>query len=176
MRRHQRTAAALAAAALAVLGALAAGGAAQTLKPKDQARVYEEALAGMAGQPYGKVIAAIEDWKFECLDAWQAADPAPKDVTAHNRNKIKFSKKEIAEIFGPAGAYRVVVYTKLVGTDATTMGGVDAMGMTAGKDATFTIEKYTVIRAVFRDNALVLSKVWPVMDQSGMSGGMLFRR
>jgi len=180
MEQHQPTRFAACAAVLAVLAALTAAapgqGAGPAQKPKEQAKVYESALLGMAGQPFGKVIAAIEDWDFECLDAWEASDPTPKEIAGHNRKKIKFSKKEIEEVFGAGGAFRVVVYSKLVGKDATTMGTVDSMGMTGGKDATFTIEKYTVIRAVFKDNTLLLSKVWPVVDQAGMSGGMLYRR
>lgn len=177
-RQRRRFAASLAVlASLALLSAAAPGeGAGIPQKPKEQAKVYESALLGMAGQPFGKVIAAIEDWDFECLDAWEAVDPSPKEVAGHNRKKIKFSKKEIEEVFGAGGAFRVVVYSKLVGQDATTMGTVDAMGMTGGKDATFNIEKYTIIRAVFKDQALLLSKVWPVVDQAGMSGGMLYRR
>jgi len=141
-------------------------------KPKEQARQYESSLQGMTGQPFGKVIAAIEDWDFECLDAWEADDPTPRDVVKHNRNKIRFSKKEIAAIFGPEGTYRVVIYNKLVGTDSTAIGEVNSAGRSAGKDLTLRLEKYTVIRVVFKDNVLILSKVWPVLDQSGVSGGM----
>ena len=174
MERHHRIRIIAAAAGFAVIGTLVAAAAPQ--KPKEQAKVYEEALQGMQGRPFGEVIDAIEGWKFECLDAWEARDPTSKEVAGHNRNKIKFSKKEIAAIFGPGGAFRVVVYNKLVGKDATTMGTVDSMGMTGGKDVTFNIEKYTVIRAVFKDGVLILSNVWPIVDQSGMSGGMLYRR
>jgi hypothetical protein len=145
-------------------------------KPKEQAKLYEETLQGMMGRPFGKVIAAIEDWKFQCLAAWEAVNPTPKDVAKHNRNKIKFSKKEIAAIFGPGGTFKVVVYNKLVGTDATSVGAVDFMGMTAGKDLKMNVEKYTVIRAVFKDGVLILFRVWPNVDQSGLSGGMLLRR
>lgn len=145
-------------------------------KPKEQAKVYEEALRGMMGQSFAKVVSMIEDWKFQCLDAWEAKDPTAKDVAKHNRNKVKFSKKEIAGIFGPGGTFQVVVYNKLVGTDATTIGAVDASGMGAGKDLTVNVEKYTVIRAVFKDNVLILFKVWPVLEQSAMAGGMLLRR
>jgi hypothetical protein len=176
MNALQRAIALPAVAGLAVLAVLGvAAGAAQT-KPKEQARLYEETLQGMTGQTYAKVISAIMDWKFQCLDAWEATNPTAKEVAGHNRNKVKFSKKEIAEIFGPGGAFKVVVYNKLVGTDATSMGAVDSMGMTAGKDLNVNVEKYTVIRAVFKDNVLLLAKVWPIVDQSGLSGGMLFRR
>jgi len=155
---------------LAIIGTLMAAGEPQ--KPKEQARQYDEALQGMVGQPFGKIISAIEDWDFECLDAWEAKDPTHQDVAKHNRNKIKFSKKEIPAIFGGAGTYRVVIYDKLVGTDSTAIGEVNSAGRSAGKDLTLRVEKYTVIRAVFKDNVLILARVWPVMDQSGVSGGM----
>jgi hypothetical protein len=145
-------------------------------KPKEQAKIYEQTLQGMVGQPFNKVISAIEGWKFQALVAWEAVDPTPKDVAKYNRNKIKFSKKEIAEIFGGGGAFKVVVYNKLFKTESTTIGAVDSSGMGAGKDATLTVEKYTVIRAIFKDNALLRFTVWPVMDQGGMSGGMQYRR
>jgi hypothetical protein len=162
---------------IAALIASSAGPAASgPQKPKEQAKVYAEALQGAMGQPFGKVVSMIEDWKFQALDAWEAVNPAAKEVARHNRNKVRFSKKEIAGIFGPGGTFRVVVYNKLVGTDSTTIGGVDASGMGAGKDLTVSLEKYTVIRAVFKDNILVLFKVWPVMEQSAMAGGMLLRR
>lgn len=173
MKTHHRLSVAAIVAGVAVFASLAAG---VPQKPKEQAKLYEETLQGMMGRPFGKVIAAIEDWKFQCLAAWEAVNPTPKDVAKHNRNKIKFSKKEIAAIFDPGGTFKVVVYNKLVGTDATSLGAVDSMGMTTGKDLNINVEKYTVIRAVFKDGVLILFRVWPIMDQSGMSGGMLFRR
>jgi hypothetical protein len=162
--------AAVVSAGLVILGTGMASGEPQ--KPKELARQYDKVLQGMMGEPFGKVLAAIEDWEFECLDAWEAKDPAPRDVVKHNRNKIKFSKKEIPAIFGGAGTYRVVIYDKLVGTDSTAIGEVNSAGRSAGKDLTLRLEKYTVIRAVFKDNVLILARVWPVMDQSGVSGGM----
>jgi len=162
--------AAVVSAGLVILGTGMASGEPQ--KPKELARQYDKALQGMMGEPFGRVLAAIEGWAFECLDAWEAENPTPQDVAKHNRNKIKFSKKEIPAIFGPGGTFRVVVYNKLIGTDSTAFGEVNSAGMSTGKDLTLHLEKYTVIRAVFKDNVLMLAKVWPVMDQSGVSGGM----
>lgn len=163
--------------AVLVLAAFAAAQEPQLpAKPKEAAKVYEATLQGMMGQPFGKVISTIEDWKFQALVAWEAKDPTEKEVASHDRNKIKFSKKEITEIFGPGGAFKVVVYNKLLKTESTTMGTVDSMGMGGGKDTTMTVEKYAVIRAVFKDNVLSVFKVWPTMDQAGMSGGMMYRR
>lgn len=121
-------------AALIVSSAGPAAGAPE--KPKEQAKVYEEALRGMMGQPFSKVVSMIADWKFVCLDAWEAKNPTAKDVARHNRNKVKFSKKEIAGIFGPGGTFRVVVFRKLVGTDATSIGMIDESGLSTAKDLT----------------------------------------
>lgn len=164
----------------AVIAALASATFAQVagtdLKPKAQAKVYEATLQGMIGQSLNKVVSAIDDWKFEALAAWEAVDPTAKEVAKHNRNKVKFSKKEYAEIFGGGGNFKVVVYNKLVGTEQTKLGEIDASGMSASKDVSITLEKYTVIRTVFKDNVLAFVRVWPVMDQAGMSGGMTYRR
>jgi len=169
----------IAAAAVTVL--LLAGAAAgqkgdKPLKPKEQAKVYETTLQGMIGQSLNKVVDVIDGWDFEALAAWEAVNPTEKDVAGHNRNKIKFSKKDYAEIFGPGGAFKVVVYNKLVKSETTTIGAVDSSGMTAGRDATLNVDKYMVIRAVFKDNALFTFTVWPTMDQGGMSGGLTYRR
>jgi hypothetical protein len=159
---------------------LAAGAAAQKdekpLKPKEQAKIYETTLQGMIGESLNKVVDVLRGWKFEALAAWEAVDPTEKDVAGHNRNKIKFTKKEYAEIFAPGGSFKVVVYNKLVKTETTTIGTVDSSGMGSGKDATLNVDKYTVVRAVFKDNALFVVSVWPTMDQGGMSGGTLYRR
>jgi len=159
---------------------LAAGATAQKdekpLKAKEQAQVYESTLNEMIGQPLNEVRDVIEGWKFEALAAWEAVDPTAKEVAGYNRSKIKFSKKEYADIFGPGGAFKVIVYTKLFKTEMTTFGTVDSSGMGAGKDATLSVDKFTVIRVVFKDNTLLVVKVWPTMDQGGMAGGMHFRR
>jgi hypothetical protein len=159
---------------------LAAGAAAQKdekpLKPKEQAKIYEATLQGMIGQSLNKVVDVIDGWNFDALAAWEAVDPTEKDVASHNRNKIKFTKKEYAEIFAPGGSFKVVVYNKLVKSETTTIGTVDSSGMGSGKDATLNVDKYTVIRAIFKDNVLIIVKVWPTMDQGGMSGGTLYRR
>jgi hypothetical protein len=48
--------------------------------------------------------------------------------------------------------------------------------MGSGKDATLSVDKFAVIRAVFKDNLLYVFRVWPTMDQGGMSGGTMYRR
>lgn len=163
------------AAALLLTGAAAAQETEPRVNPKKQAQVYESALQGLIGQAFGKVISAIDDWKLEALVAWEAENPDAKEVGKHNRAKIKFSKKEAESIFGGGGKFKVVVYRKLVGTDRTTIGTVDGSGMGAGKDSVIDVNKYAVVRVVFKDDALCHFRVWPSMEESGMSGGMNYR-
>jgi hypothetical protein len=173
--KHPRAAAVAAALAL-LAGAAWSQEADKPLKPKEQAKIYEKTLQEMMGKSLNSVVETIEGWKFQALAAWEAVDPTRKDVASHDRNKIKFSKKEYAQIFGPGGAFKVVVYTKLVKTETTTMGTIDSSGMSGGKDTTLTVQKFAVIRAVFKDDMLVVFRVWPTMDQGGVAGGMMYRR
>jgi hypothetical protein len=163
---------ALAAAAVLLLGLpLSASD-----RAKDQAKVYESELAPMMGLPYYKVAEKLEGWKFEALEIWQLQDPTAKEVGKHNRSKVKFSKKEIEQVFGPPGYYKVVVYNKLLSTDTTTIGEVNEMGMGVLKDTKITLAEYAVVRAVFRDDKMIVFKVWPKLDQSNFSSGTTYRR
>jgi hypothetical protein len=145
-------------------------------KISDDAKAYKATLEGMPNATFDQVIAKLLEWKFEALEVWLADNPTKKDVEKHNRSKIKFSKKEIETLFMPGGSFKVVVYNKLVGTDASTIGEIDGMGMSIGKDAKVNLEQYTVIRAVFKNDKMIDFKVWPKMEQSGFSGGTWRRR
>ncbi len=164
---------------LAVLGAalaLFAPGSAAGDKASDDAKACEAALAAMKGQPLTKVIDTIREWKFEGLDSWMADNPTSKDVSKRNRGKVKFSSQDYKDIFAQGGSFKVAIYNKLVGTDSSHFGEINAMGMSATKDAQINLEKYTVIRVVFLDDKLVHSKVWPKLEQSGFSGGAWIQR
>jgi hypothetical protein len=145
-------------------------------KVADDAKMYRNTLESMKDQGFGNIISKLQEWKFEALDTWQAENPTPKEVGKHNRSKVKFSKQEISEIFGPGGKFKVVIYNKLIGTDASHIGEIDEMGMSVMKDATINLEQYSVIRLVFRDGKLIHFRVWPKLDQSGFSGGTWLRR
>lgn len=159
---------------LAIVGFCVAGFAAD--KISDNAKAYKATLEGMPGATYDQVIAKLEEWKLEPLEVWMAENPTKKDVEKHNRSKVKFSGKDIETLFLPGGSFKVVVYNKLVGTDSSTIGEIDGMGMTIGKDAKVNLEQYTVIRVVFKDDKMINFKVWPKMEQSGFSGGSWRRR
>lgn len=167
MNKRSVLAVAALAAALSVTGL--DGSAADEIAEK--AKAYQAELETMIGAPPAGVVAKLSGWKFEPRSAWMTEDAASKDFKKSNAGKTKFTKKEIAEIFGPAGKYKIAVYALLVGTDAATTGVIDGQGMTVGKDATFRLEIYTAVRVVFRDDKLVHVRTWPKMESSTMTGG-----
>jgi hypothetical protein len=145
-------------------------------KNADNAKMYQQTLEGMKGQDMNAVLAQFEKWEFRGLDSWEADNPTWKDVGKHNRTKVKFSKDDYTQVFSPGGKFKVIIYNKLVGTDTSHIGEIDAMGMSAGKDINVNLEQFTVIRAVFKDGKLIQSKVWPKLDQSGFTGGTWLHR
>ncbi|HSA97219.1 MAG TPA: hypothetical protein VLJ16_14280 [Acidobacteriota bacterium] len=140
-------------------------------KIKDNAKVFQAELEAMKGEAPQKVLDKLTGWKFEPLYAWKTEDPASKDFKANNIGKTRFSKQEVAEIFGQAGQYKVAVYVLQVGTDTASTGEVNEMGQTIGKDASHTIQIFTAIRLVFKDEKLVSVRTWPKMESSAVSGG-----
>ncbi|MGZ7046403.1 MAG: hypothetical protein ACXVJK_08765, partial [Candidatus Aminicenantales bacterium] len=120
---------------------------------------------------YGAVTAQLGTWELQPLDSFTAENPTWKDISKHNRTKVKFSKDDYNQIFAQGGKYRVLISNKLIGTETSHFGEINSMGMSATKDANINLEQYTVIRVVFRDDKLVQARVWPKLDQSGFSGG-----
>lgn len=140
-------------------------------KASDNAKMYQAGLEAMKGQEYPKILAKLAEWKFELGDDWMTETSASNDFAQHNRGKTKFSKKEIAEIFGQAGKYKIEVYGLLVGTDSATMGTINSAGMSAGMDNTVNLKTYTVIRVVFNEDKLTNVRTWPKLESSTIAGG-----
>jgi hypothetical protein len=140
-------------------------------KISDDAKVYQTGLEAMKGQEPQKVLNKLAAWKFEAMVAWLADTPESKDFKKFNKGKTKFSKKEIAEIFTPLGKFKIAVYGILVATDSATSGSVDQFGMTSSKDASHSLQIFTVVRIVFRDEKLIDVHTWPKMENSEIAGG-----
>lgn len=154
----------------AVVSPFCLGGSAAD-KVSDNAKAFQAELEAMKGQSPRAILDKLQAWKFEPMSAWMTEDPASTDFKTKNRGKTKFTKKEIAEIFGQAGSYKIAVYGLLVGTESATMGEVDGMGRTVMKDASVSVQIYTAIRLVFRDEKLVSVRTWPKMERSAVTGG-----
>ncbi len=140
-------------------------------KISDDATAYQNELEAMKGQEPRAVLNKLVSWKFEPMVAWMADTPESKDFKKFNKGKTKFSKKELAEIFNPAGNFKIAVYGLLVGTDSATSGSVDQFGMTSSKDASHSLQIFTVVRIVFRDDQLVDVRTWPKIENSEIAGG-----
>lgn len=138
---------------------------------KDNAKVFQAELEAMKGQEPQAVLAKLTGWKFAPRFAWKTEDPASKDFKANNIGKTKFSKQEIAEIFGQPGQYKVALYVLQVGTETATTGEVNELGQTIGKDASHTVQVFTAVRIVFKDEKLVSVRTWPKLESSSVSGG-----
>jgi hypothetical protein len=137
----------------------------------DKAKAFQAELEAMKGRAPGEVLDKLTGWKFEPMSAWMTEDPASKEFKKNNTGKTKFSKKEIAAIFQPAGKYKIAVYGLLVGKSSATTGVVDELGRGVGKDASYTVQIFTAIRIVFRDEKLIDVRTWPKLDRSAVSGG-----
>lgn len=140
-------------------------------KLSENAKMYQADLEAMKGQEYTKILAKLAEWKFELVDAWMTETSASNDFAKHNKGKVKFSKKEIAEIFTPAGKFKIAVYGLMIGTDSATMGTVDGAGMSFAKDATVNLEIFTVVRVVFKEDKLTSIRTWPKLESSAITGG-----
>jgi hypothetical protein len=145
-------------------------------KISDNARAYQAEMVALKGQETSKILDKLASWKFELVDAWITETPALTDFKKHNRGKTKFTKQEIAEIFDPAGKFKVAVYGIQVATNSATQGTVDQFGMSYQKDATVDLQVFTVIRLVFKDEKLIDARTWAKMESSAIAGGTWYLR
>jgi len=141
-----------------------------------QAKIYQNNLETMLGKEKKEIITVITGWNFGMMDSWKADNPDAKTINEHNRPKIGFSKNEIQEIFAAKGKYDVMIFQKKIGTDTATIGQIDQFGKGVLKDTEYTLEHFTIIRAVFRDDNLVSFKVWPDVTSREVSGLITIRR
>jgi hypothetical protein len=131
------------------------------------AKNYQTKLDLMQGQKSAAVLSAVAgEWKFELVNSWEGADPAPERIGRIAGRAIKLSDQEYKQVFSDPGLFKVMVFSKIVGTAEGTRGQMDGAGFNIYKDSTYQVEKFSVIRLIFRDDALVQSRVWPGLEQS----------
>jgi len=141
------------------------------------AKSYQEKLASMSGQKPQPVLSTVTgEWKFEVANSWEGERPEPERVNKVAVKVIKFTKEEIQSIFAEPGKYKVMVFSKVVGSTSATTGEVDGMGFSLAKDSTYESNKYCVIRLVFRDDSLIDSRVWPNLDRGRFVEGTTIKR
>ena len=155
---------------VAIVSALCLGGSPQEKVAAD-VKAYQAELEAMKGQAPKGILDKLASWKFELLAAWKTDNPASPDFKKLNKGKTRFIKKEISELLGPAGTYKIATYGLLIGTETATTGTIDELGRGVDKDASYTVRIYTAIRITFRDDKLIDVRSWPKVDSSQVSGG-----
>jgi hypothetical protein len=153
------------------MAALCLAGLAAADKVVDKAKAYQAELETMMGQAPMTLITKIEGWQFLRSDAWKEDSPTAKVIGKHRMGKVKFSKQEIKDIFADPGQYKIAVYSKIVGTSEATRGTISDIGLSNNKDATVSLQIFTVIRMVFKNEKLVDVRTWPKIEGSTVSGG-----
>lgn len=138
-----------------------------------KAKFYEEELdiRLLRNSHYKEVTDLFGTWEFGVLDTWEAANPTEKDIARlDNRKMGAFSEREKQNVFKEPGSYNVIFLSKLEKKESASLGEISGMGLSTRKDNVVDIEKYTLIRVVFRDKRLVQYKVWPNITRSSVTG------
>jgi hypothetical protein len=138
-----------------------------------KARFYEDELdiKLLQNSHYKEVTDLFGTWEFGVLDTWEAVNPTEKDIARlDNRRMGAFSEREKRNVFKEPGSYNVIFLSKLEKKESASLGEISGMGLSTRKDNVVDIEKYTLIRVVFRDKRLVQYKIWPNITSSTVSG------
>ncbi len=138
---------------------------------------YQDALRTMAGEEFAKATATIaREWKFEVASSWAGGRPSPEELRKLLEKTLRFTDEEIGSLFAENGRYSILVFLKKTGSEQASVGAVDSMGMPVSKDLGSIVEKYDVIRALFRDGRLVQGRLWSGIERAGGTSGGLVRR
>ena len=141
-----------------------------------QAKIYQGQLETMIGKKTEDLEACFKDWEFSLMYTWQVENPSVEVIKEHNRPVVKFSEVEMHEIFSGEGKYNVLYYQKKEATTDASIGTITMGGMGLMKDTTITSDRYTLIRAVFKDGVFTHFKVWGNIHPQEVSDLKRFRR
>lgn len=126
-----------------------------------QVKMFRDNMIPLVGKDAEEVTKTIAySWKFGLLDSWQAVNPGLETVIKNNFQKHGFSKQEAQEIFAAKGAYKVMLFLKLLGREEVKTGEITGLGTANFMDEKFISQDISCIRVVFKDNKLVHQRVW----------------
>ena len=141
-----------------------------------QAKIYQGQLETMIGKKTEDLEASIKDWKFSLMYTWQEENPSVEVIKEHNRPVVKFSEAEMQEIFSGEGKYNVLYYQKKEATTDASIGTIHEGGMSHMGDTAIVSDRYTLIRAVFKDGVFAHFRIWGNVHQTQISGQKTIRR
>ena len=141
-----------------------------------QAKIYEGRLETMIGKKTEELEANFKDWQFTLMHTWQEENPSVEVIKEHNRPVVKFSEEEIQQIFAEEGKYHVLYYQKKEATTDASIGTITEGGMSYMGDTAMASDRYTLIRAVFKDGVFTHFKLWGNVHQTKVSGWKTIRK
>jgi hypothetical protein len=82
----------------------------------------------------------------------------------------------MAQIFSEEGKYNVMYFQKKEATMDASIGTIDEGGRSYMGDTTMASERYTIIRAVFKDGLFTHFRLWGNVHQTQVSGMKTIRK
>lgn len=141
-----------------------------------QAKIYQGQLETMIGKATSEIEAVFKDWKFDLMETWQQENPSADFIKEKNRPVVKFSEDEMKQIFSEEGKYHVMYFQKKEATTDASIGTIDEGGISYMGDTAMASDRYTLVRAVFKDGAFIHFRLWGNVHQTQVSGWKTIRR
>ncbi len=141
-----------------------------------QAKIYEGQLMTMIGKNTSDMETTFKDWGFDLTAIWQEENPSVEFIKKHNRPVVQFSEAEMQQIFSEEGKYLVQYYQKKEATTDASIGTITEGGMGYMADTMIASDRFTLVRAVYKDGILSHFKVWGNVHQAHISGQKTIRR
>ena len=141
-----------------------------------QAKIYQGQLETMIGKNTEDMESTFKDWGFSLMYIWQEENPSVEVIKDHNRPVVKFSDDEIEQIFSEEGKYHVLYYQKKEATTDASIGTIGEGGRSYMGDTTIASDRYTLVRAVFKDGAFAHFRLWGNVHQTQVSGWKTIRK
>ncbi len=141
-----------------------------------QAKIYQGQLETMVGKKTEELTATFKDWEFSLMYTWEEKNPSVDVIKEHNRPVVKFSDVEIQAIFSEKGKYRVLYYQKKEDRTDASIGTITEGGMGYMMDTSMASDRYSLIRAVFKDGVFTHFRIWGNVHQTEISGQKTIRK
>ena len=141
-----------------------------------QAKIYQGQLETMIGKKTEDMEASFKDWGFSLMHSWQGENPSVEVIEKNNRPVVKFTEVEMQQVFSEEGKYLVMFFSKKEARSDASIGTIGEMGMGYMQDTAVASDRFTLVRAVFKDGIFTHFKVWGNVHQTQVSGQKTIRR
>lgn len=132
-----------------------------------QAKIYVSGLESLMDKDSEEVASKIIDtWEFKCTRIWRAEDPPVEDVLNLTKDKTKFTKQEVNNIFSSRGKFKVMFFYKYLRDESVRLSTISSGGYSMTKDFSKTRKfvRHAYIRVVFKEDRLIHFRVWPSVE------------